>query len=44
MEKKIYMSPLVEVEKVKLGVSLLFVSPDPLPPHPGFPIIRRPHK
>ncbi|MBQ3998136.1 MAG: hypothetical protein II644_02220 [Paludibacteraceae bacterium] len=42
MEKKIYMSPLVEVAKINMNVSVLAGSPpdgtDPaLPPHPGVP-------
>lgn len=38
MEKRVYMSPLVEVAKVKLNRCLLEGSPEvdpPVPPHPG---------
>lgn len=45
MEKKMYISPLVEEENVKLGAALLIVvSPDVPKVHPGFPTYRRSHK
>ncbi len=47
MKKKIYNTPLTEVEKIYLGVSVLAGSPpdgtDPAtPPHPGAPKRRTP--
>ncbi len=44
MEKKIYSSPLVEVEAINLSKCLLDASPaatpTPVPPHPGAPTRR----
>lgn len=42
MEKKVYMMPLIEVEKINLSIAVLAGSPDdssPMPPpiHPGAP-------
>lgn len=41
MEKKLYISPLTEVEKINLSSCLLDGSPipepTPVPPHPGAP-------
>jgi hypothetical protein len=42
MEKKVYMMPLIEVEKINLSIAVLAGSPDdsspmPDPSHPGAP-------
>ena len=43
MEKRIYATPLVEVEKISLSQCLLAGSPvAPVPPHPGAPARRAP--
>lgn len=39
MSKKLYNSPLIEVEKIDLSTSILLESPVvPVPPHPGAPV------
>jgi hypothetical protein len=45
MEKKIYITPLMEVEQINLSKCLLDgspVDPLPVPPHPGAPMHRTP--
>lgn len=47
MEKKIYITPLMEVEQINLSKCLLdgspvTPSPTPVPPHPGAPMRRTP--